>query len=87
MFTNKNPNEFDPLYEYKKVAITRQHKKVLHPKKHNEQLEIDDFVEYINTSTKLINDNMSEINIQTNNSLYIIAKNGLKYANDINNKK
>jgi DNA-binding transcriptional regulator YiaG len=53
----------------------------------NKDLEIDNFIEYINTSVRLINNNSSEPNIQSNNLLHMIAQNGLKYTNDICDQK
>lgn len=50
--------------------------------------EMDNFIEYINTSIHLIDKNSpSGADVQTNNLLYMIVKNGLKYANDICNQK
>jgi len=75
-------NEFDPLQEYKKVLAAKKLSQ-----KQNDSLEIDNFINYINISTHLINKNLPPSDIQTNNLLYTIAKNGLEYANDINDKK
>jgi hypothetical protein len=79
MFVNKKIDEFDPLQEYKKKISIKEH-----PRPKNDKLDIDNFIEHINTSTHLINNNLPETDIKANHSLYNIAKTGLAYINDKN---